>query len=59
MAEEHGKLVWRFGYGSNIGLDTLKNKKNLDVKQYRVGSISGWELYFKPGIPFVEPGLFM
>ena len=54
MSEE--ELVWRFGYGSNIGLTTLQTKKNLRPKRYLVGSIKGWELYFQPGIPFVEPG---
>jgi len=47
---------WRFGYGSNIGLKTLKQKKNLNVSRYLVGTIKGWELYFMPGFQYVEPG---
>ena len=50
------EYVWRFGYGSNIGLSTLQTKKNLHPKRFLVGSIKGWSLYFQPGIPFVEPG---
>jgi len=49
------KYVWRFGYGSNIGLETLKNKKNLNPSEYLVGTIEGWELYFFPAIKYVEP----
>ena len=56
LSEEKEELVWRFGYGSNIGLTTLKTKKNLHPRKYLVGSIKGWSLYFQPGIPFVEPG---
>mmetsp|Transcript_27308 Transcript_27308/g.33761 ORF Transcript_27308/g.33761 Transcript_27308/m.33761 type:complete len:299 (+) Transcript_27308:96-992(+) len=48
--------VWRFGYGSNIGLRTLKEKKNLNPTRFLVGTITGWELYFMPGIMHVEPG---
>jgi hypothetical protein len=48
---------WRFGYGSNIGLTTLQQKKNLNPKQYLVGTIQGWELYFNTGLnDYVEPG---
>jgi len=50
------EFVWRFGYGSNIGLSTLQTKKNLHPKRYLAGSIKGWSLYFSTGIPFVEPG---
>mmetsp|Transcript_9377 Transcript_9377/g.26357 ORF Transcript_9377/g.26357 Transcript_9377/m.26357 type:complete len:327 (+) Transcript_9377:113-1093(+) len=53
---EEEEYVWRFGYGSNIGLSTLQTKKNLHPKRFLVGSIKGWSLYFQPGIPFVEPG---
>ena len=48
--------VWRFGYGSNIGLTTLQQKKNLNPSKYLPGIIKGWELYFTKGIPHVEPG---
>lgn len=50
------KCVWRFGYGSNIGLEVLKQKKNLNPEKYLTGTIKGWELYFKPGFDYVEPG---
>ena len=50
------KYVWRFGYGSNIGLSTLKQKKNLNPSKYLVGTIKSWQLYFMPGIQHVEPG---
>ncbi|KAL9183416.1 hypothetical protein ACHAXT_005203 [Thalassiosira profunda] len=53
MGEGH---VWRFGYGSNIGLETLRSKKNLNPTRHVAGSIAGWELCFKPGIAHVEPG---
>jgi hypothetical protein len=35
---------WRFGYGSNLGLKTLREKKNLSVARYLVGTIKGYEL---------------
>jgi hypothetical protein len=35
---------WRFGYGSNLGLKTLREKKNLSVDRYHVGIIKGYEL---------------
>eukprot|EP00814_Leptocylindrus_danicus_P012700 CAMPEP_0116043910 /NCGR_PEP_ID=MMETSP0321-20121206/26700_1 /TAXON_ID=163516 /ORGANISM="Leptocylindrus danicus var. danicus, Strain B650" /LENGTH=61 /DNA_ID=CAMNT_0003524935 /DNA_START=56 /DNA_END=238 /DNA_ORIENTATION=- len=35
---------WRFGYGSNLGLKTLREKKNLSVSRYLVGIIRGYEL---------------
>ena len=35
---------WRFGYGSNLGLKTLREKKNLAVSRYLVGTIQGYEL---------------
>jgi ribosomal protein S16 len=48
---------WRFGYGSNLGLTTLRQKKNLNPKKYLVGTIAGWELYFNGGLnEHVEPG---
>ncbi|KAL7490830.1 hypothetical protein ACHAWT_000437 [Skeletonema menzelii] len=47
---------WRFGYGSNLGLKTLREKKQLSVKSYHVGTIKGYELYFMPGLnEYVEP----
>lgn len=49
-------LVWRFGYGSNIALSTLRNKKNLNPRRHVVGTIRGWSLTFSQGIPHVEPG---
>eukprot|EP00804_Cyclotella_cryptica_P020366 CCRYP_012593-RA/>CCRYP_012593-RA protein AED:0.25 eAED:0.25 QI:0/-1/0/1/-1/1/1/0/293 len=48
---------WRFGYGSNLGLTTLRQKKNLNPQRYLVGTIKGWELYFNGGLnEYVEPG---
>ena len=35
---------WRFGYGSNLGLKTLREKKQLSVESYHVGTIKGYEL---------------
>lgn len=55
-AEEATEYVWRFGYGSNIALTTLRNKKNLNPRRHLVGTIQGWELYFSQAIPYVEPG---
>lgn len=48
--------IWRFGYGSNIGLTNLKQKKNLNPSKYLAGTIQNWELYFSKGIAHVEPG---
>ena len=56
LPTEEEESVWRFGYGSNIALTTLQEKKNLNPIRHLVGTINGWQLYFSPGIPFVEPG---
>eukprot|EP00521_Asterionellopsis_glacialis_P018629 CAMPEP_0195298638 /NCGR_PEP_ID=MMETSP0707-20130614/23942_1 /TAXON_ID=33640 /ORGANISM="Asterionellopsis glacialis, Strain CCMP134" /LENGTH=292 /DNA_ID=CAMNT_0040360825 /DNA_START=145 /DNA_END=1020 /DNA_ORIENTATION=- len=48
--------TWRFGYGSNLGLRTLREKKNLTVSRYVVGTIQDWELYFMRGWnDYIEP----
>jgi hypothetical protein len=50
------ETVWRFGYGSNLGRDTLEKKKNLTLYDYRPGCILGYRLAFEqPGPPFVDP----
>lgn len=47
--------VWRFGYGSNVGLNNLE-KKSLNPTRCVGGTIAGWELYFKKWMsPYVEP----
>jgi len=56
MTSQAVDYVWRFGYGSNIGQEVLKQKKNLNPEKYYTGTIANYELYFTPGIPFVEPG---
>ena len=56
VGKDKDEYVWRFGYGSNIALTTLRNKKNLNPRRHLVGTIRGWELYFSTGIPYVEPG---
>eukprot|EP00040_Diaphanoeca_grandis_P028691 m.166564 g.166564 ORF g.166564 m.166564 type:complete len:345 (-) comp31431_c0_seq1:94-1128(-) len=62
MTEDH--CVWRFGYGSNIALSTLRTQKNLDVRRHLVGIIQsttvgsrsyGWDLYFSGFGGHVEP----
>ena len=51
-----GGHVWRFGYGSNIGLRNLRDKKGLHPARCVAGTVAGWELYFKVGMsPLVEP----
>jgi hypothetical protein len=50
----HGDLDIQ--YGSNIGLKTLQEKKNLNPSRFLAATIKTWELYFSPGIPHVEPG---
>lgn len=53
---EIAQQVWRFGYGSNLGLANLREKKNLNPSRCVTGTIAGWELYFKKGFsPYVEP----
>ncbi len=48
--------VWRFGYGSNMGLSNLKKKKNLTPLQYVPGVVEGWTLSFDlGGIDHVDP----
>lgn len=48
--------MWRFGYGSNIGLRNLREKKGLHPERCVAGTVAGWELYFKAAFsPHVEP----
>lgn len=54
-SQEVARSVWRYGYGSNIGITTLKKKKNLNPSQYLAGTIKGWELFFNKGFAYVEP----
>jgi cation transport regulator ChaC len=48
--------VWRFGYGSNLSLANLVEKKNLRPVDFVTGRIRGWRLSFDlAAIPHVEP----
>ena len=53
-----GKLdVWKFGYGSNMSQEFLRNKKNLNPIECKQCILEGFELFFPKGkgIDFVEP----
>lgn len=47
--------VFRFGYGSNMSLNNLKNKKNLNVIWSSPAILRDWELTFFKAIEYVEP----
>jgi cation transport regulator ChaC len=49
----------RFGYGSNMSVDNLRKKKNLDVGFSAPGIAHGWELGFFSAIAHVEPAFAM
>lgn len=52
-----GDLVWKFGYGSNMSLTNLRDKKNLKPKEGKRTVLPGFQLNFLEGsgIDFVEP----
>ena len=49
--------VWKFGYGSNISPEFVRNKKNLNVLDYRRCILKGFALSFPAGrgIDYIEP----
>ena len=49
----------RFGYGSNMGLRNLREKKNLNVLWSSPAVLHGWKLSFFPAIAGVEPAFAM
>eukprot|EP01080_Neovahlkampfia_damariscottae_P006821 gene6821-10986_t len=48
--------VWKFGYGSNMSVENMKKKKNLEIFEHTAGILKGFKLIFKDGIAFSEPG---
>ena len=52
-----GDPVWKFGYGSNMSQDYLRDKKGLSPLDYKRTVLSGFRLSFPKGwgIDFVEP----
>jgi len=51
------KNIWKFGYGSNISPEFARNKKSLNVLDYRRCVLKGWALSFPKdrAIQWVEP----
>jgi len=50
------ELVWSFGFGSNMDVEALKTKKQLDVKDHTRAILKDWELFFNGrAIPKAEP----
>jgi len=50
-------FVWKFGYGSNMSVTYLKNKKQIPVLEYYPAVLRGWALCFNFGISrWYEPG---
>ncbi|CAE7042305.1 unnamed protein product [Symbiodinium natans] len=48
--------VWRFGYGSNMSVANLKQKKNLNVLEHHAGVVRDIKLSFcLEGIHYVDP----
>ena len=54
---ENERWVWKFGYGSNMSLENLRQKKGLKPLDGKRVSIGGFSLSFPEGngIDFVEP----
>lgn len=48
--------MWSFGYGSNMNVANVENKKGLKVLDYEVGVVKGYKMCFNiPAMPKVEP----
>ena len=56
--EDDDGTVWSFGFGSNMNVDIVKNKKGVEVIEHVAGAVPGWTLSFTAGgIPMVEPAM--
>ena len=49
--------VWKFGYGSNMGQEFLRSKKNLNPIKFERSILRGFQLFFPEGkgFEFVDP----
>mmetsp|Transcript_35278 Transcript_35278/g.61926 ORF Transcript_35278/g.61926 Transcript_35278/m.61926 type:complete len:307 (+) Transcript_35278:2-922(+) len=49
--------AWKFGYGSNMGMEFLRSKKGLNPLDMRRCILTGWSLSFPrgAGLDYVEP----
>ena len=57
MHRSQNSLVWKFGYGSNMSLENLRQKKGLDPKEAKQVVLKDFALSFPAGggIDLVEP----
>ena len=51
--------TWRFGFGSNMSVANMAQKKNLTVLNHAPGMLRGWRLAYFAAIACVEPGFAM
>ncbi|GMH96415.1 hypothetical protein TrVE_jg10123 [Triparma verrucosa] len=50
--------VWSFGFGSNMNVDIVKNKKGVAVIEHIAGCVKNWTLSFTAGgLDLVEPSM--
>ena len=48
--------MWTFGFGSNMSVANVENKKGYKVLDHEVGVVKGYKMYFNiPAFPKVEP----
>ena len=48
--------MWSFGFGSNMNVDFVVNKKKIPVLESVAGIVSGWRVAMaQKAMPLVEP----
>ena len=57
MATKEEVGVWSFGYGSNMDMEALQNKKGVRVLEHCPAILNNFRLTFSTrGLDYVEPG---
>lgn len=49
------RVVWSFGFGSNMDVEALRTKKGLNVVAHTAAVLKGWRVAFTTKGPLVEP----
>ena len=56
MTDTHSSTVWTFGYGSNMNVSYVEQRKGYHVFDHVVGVVNGYKMVFDiPGVPRLEP----
>jgi len=58
VEEEKEGLVWSFGFGANMDVEFMKNKKGLEITDSVAAIVKGWKMMMTLAVPnwhLVEP----